>query len=554
MDTASALIQQGLAHHRRNQFHLAEVCYRRALAIDQTCADGWHLLGMIADAAGKDEDAINLIRRAITLNSGRADFLNNLGAIHEPRGEYDLAENAFREAIRLRPGYAAAHNNLGEVMKDLGRVGESVACYREALNHAPEFHQAGSNLLMGLNYDPNAGREEMLTEHRRWGQAIERNTAPLPLQECCTPSRPTMRIAYVSPDFRQHAVARFIEPVLASHNKDRFDAFLYAECPVVDAVSERLRSSVRAWRSTRGRSSQQVAEEIRHDQVDILVDLAGHTRNNRLDVFALRAAPIQVTYLGYPNTTGMKRMDYRITDSVLNPPDEPSWATEELIRLRGHGYCFQPPEDAPEPVPPPCMQNGVITFGSHHPPIKLNDAVLTLWGRVLLAIPNSRLLMFRNSFNQIVQKELTERMKRCGIPLDRVEFRCPTDKSKSYLPLFNEVDIVLDSFPFTGHTMTCEALWMGVPVLTLRGDRPAGRLSSSVLAALGMTDWIAETPDDYVLKAVAVSRDVRQLADLRASLRGMMTDRICNAQAFTRHLEATYEAIWQKVVDRSALK
>lgn len=552
MEQAERLIRRGLEFYRRNDLHHAELCYRQALAMDQTAADAWHLLGIIADAAGKSDDAIQLIRHALKLRSDRADFLNNLGTIHEPRGDYLLAERAFREAIRISPNYATAHNNLGEVMKDLGRVGDSMVCYREALKHDPAFYQASSNLLMGFNYDPDVSREEVFAAHRKWGESIQRSAVPL------SPPKPrvhipeVLRIGYVSPDLRQHAVARFLEPILASHDRDRFQAYLYAECPLVDAVSHRLKGYACGWRSTRGRSALQVAENVLHDEIDILVDLAGHTRNNRLDVFAHHPAQIQVTYLGYPNTTGLSAIDYRITDQVLNPPNEPSWATEELIRLPGHAYCFQPPADAPDVGPPPSLRVGTVNFGSYHPPIKLNEEVLKLWAQVLSAVPGSRLLMFRNSFNQILQNELMERMARSQIPLDRVEFRCPTDKSESYLPLFNEIDIILDSFPFTGHTMTCEALWMGVPVVTLSGSRPSGRLSASVLTAVGLQDLIASTPREYVTCAADWAKASDRRAALRTKLRSLMLEHLCDGSKFTRRLEETYFQLWQKRYNRHA--
>lgn len=535
-----------MAHHRAGRLHDAEVCYRRALAVDMNCADGWHLLGMIADAARQSDEAIKLIHNALRLAPSRADFYNNLGTIHEQRGEYDLAEKCLREALRLQPQYAVAHNNLGEVLKDLGRVNDSLACYRAALSHAPSFYQAGSNLLMGLNYAPEASQETIANEHRAWGQRMMRGiSAPARHENDLESNRP-LRIGYVSPDFRQHAVARFFEPILSSHDRDHFEIYLYSEAPVVDAVSQRLKGMADNWRMIRRRSGAEVAEQIRSDRIDILVDLAGHTRDNRLDVFIHRPAPVQATYLGYPNTTGLECIDYRISDAVIDPPAQATLATEQILRLSGHSHCFLPPDDAPATGPVPSVQRGIVTFGSHHPPIKLNDGVLDVWRRVLEAVPDSLLLLFRNSFNAAVQKELARRMAECHVSLDRVEFRCPSDKSTSYLPLFGEIDIVLDSFPFTGHTMTCEALWMGVPVVTLRGDRPSGRLSASVLEALGLRDLIAGTPNEYVLLAERWANSAARRRELRAELRSMMRARICDGTAFTRRLEGAYRWMWER--------
>jgi len=546
MPNARHLIQDAIHQFQGRRFHSAEILCRQVIDHDRNCPDAWHLLGMIADAAGKSDDAIELIRHALNMAPERADFHNNLGTIHEQRGDLNLAALALEEAIRIAPDYAIAHNNLGEVMKDYGRVRDAVTAYRAALRLAPDFVQAGSNLLMTLNYDPDTDCAKVAEAHRRWGQSVEQRIVPLPAAtNTPDPYRP-LRVGYVSPDFRKHAVARFFEPVLTAHDREQFEVYLYAESPVVDQVSQRLRTLAAGWRSTFQSDSASVAHQARSDGIDILIDLAGHTRNNRLEIFAYKPAPVQVTYLGYPNSTGLSSVDYRISDAVIDPPDQPWHGPEKICRLPGHAYCLMPPENAPDPLPPPSEAHGFVTFGSHHPPIKLNDRVLTLWAQVLKTVRSSRILLFRNSFNRDVTNELKDRLARCGVPLNRVDFRCPTIDEPSYLAMFRDIDIVLDSFPFNGHTMTCEALWMGVPVVTRRGDRPSGRLCASVLQALGIHELIAESDDEYVTRAAEWAAATIQRRELRTQLRQLMKSRLCDAGAFTRCLESGYRWMWRQ--------
>lgn len=538
----SEMLQQGAEHHRAGRMHQAEVLYRRVLALDPSNADAWHLLGLIAHAAGQNEPAVQYLRHALQLAPSRADFLNNLATIHEADGELDLAADCLRAALRLRPDYAAAHHNLGEVCKSLGLLTEAMSSYRIACRCNPALAVAQHSLLNLLNYDPDARLDAVLAEHRRWGERFATPIAP-PSHDP-NPER-RLRIGYVSPDFRKHAVARFFEPLLEFRDRSRFEVVLYAEAPVADTVTTRLRSLADGWRSTWGRSAADVAQQVREDRIDLLIDLAGHTRNNRLDVFALRPAPVQITYLGYPNTTGLTTVDYRISDAILDPPGEPTWTTEEVVRVPGGCWCFRPPDNAPEVKPPPSRSTGRITFGSHHAPIKLSDSTLAVWARVLDAVPDSRLLLFRHSLYPSVERELRRRLERFGVASERVELRRPNADEASYLAVYHDIDVLLDCWPFTGHTLTCEALWMGVPGVTLRGDRHAGRLSASVLTPLGLSDWIAESPEEYIDIARQACGDLDRLTRLRAELRNRIRSTLADGPAFMRRLEEVYRQLWR---------
>ncbi|MBL8827888.1 MAG: tetratricopeptide repeat protein [Planctomycetaceae bacterium] len=541
------LLQQGSELHRVGRFGEAERCYRRVLELDIRNADAWNLLGMIAERAGRFDAAVDCIRHAIELQPNNPSYLNNLGTIFEGEVHYDNAIACFREAIRIRPNYATAYCNLGEVYKAKGDVHQAIDCYREALAFDPYFFACRSNLLMVLNYNPEITPAMIFEEHCRWG-TLKRLVSPPPItghRNRRDPDR-RLRIGYVSPDLRKHAVARFFEPVLRHHDRSQFSVHLYAEIPGMDAVSERFKSLAQGWQQTVMLSTDQAAQQVMNDEIDILVDLAGHTRHNRLDIFVRRPAPVQVTYLGYSNTSGIDTIDYRVSDATLDPPEERLPMTEQVLRIDGSFACFEPPDNSPPVSPLPMRSRGYITFGSHHPTIKLNDHVLKLWRRVLEAIPTARLLFFRNQFRDDVAREFRERLATLGYPLDRVDIRCPTDKEDSYLKLFDEIDVVFDTFPFNSHTMTCEALWMGVPLVTLYGDRPTSRLSTSVLRQLQLPELTADTLDGYVAACRQIASNVDRLAELRRTMRERMRERLCDGATFTRQLEALYRQMWRR--------
>ena len=545
MATIDEMLESGRRHLAHGRFHEAELLVRQVLATDANQAEAWYLLGTIASAARRDDEAVGLLRRAIALAPRNPRYRNELGTLLEEHDDLDAAAQQFREALTLNPGYAIAHCNLGEIHKAKGNVHEAIQCYRAALGHQPNFPACQSNLLMTLNYDPQIDAAALLAEHLRWGPSQgEPALQPRVYDNPRHPQRP-LRIGYVSSDFHKHAVMRFFEPILAHHDRRQFEVILYGEVPRDDDVTARLRGLAVAYHRTVRRSAVELAAHVRTTGIDILVDLTGHTGHNRLDLFALRPAPVQVTYLGYCHTTGLPAIDYRIVDPVIEPLEAATQGTEQLVRLPGTFCCFQPPAAAPEVTPPPVLSNGRITFGSHHGLPKLNDQVLGLWRQILEAIPRSRLLFMRHTFTPAVTDALRSRLHRNGIPQDRVEIRCTSRDEQHYLGTYADIDLALDSFPFCGHTTNCEALWMGVPVITLCGDRPSARSSASVLEALGYPEWIARSPEAYIDLAVQWAQDPRRLSAVRSELRGRIAERLCEGASFTRGLEAAYRAMWQ---------
>ena len=311
-------------------------------------------------------------------------------------------------------------------------------------------------------------------------------------------------------------------------------------------TTRRLRGLAHQWRLCRGLSSNQFAELVRADHLDILVELTGHTADNRHMVLARRLAPVQVTYLGYPNTTGVPAIDYLLTDAVADPPDRPTYFTEQAVRLP-HGFCcFAPRDDAPAVSELPATRNGYLTVGAPHALGKLSAAVLDLWARVLKEVPNAKLVIARNTLGPGTRDSLREKFVARGVPAERLILQPLQSGEGEYLGFYRDVDITLDSFPWTGHTTSCESLWMGVPTITLRGQTHAGRMVASVMTHAGLADWVAETPDEYVTLAVQWSKNVAKLAALRAGLcEKVRRSKLCDGPGFARQLEEAYRTMWR---------
>ena len=376
------------------------------------------------------------------------------------------------------------------------------------------------------------------------GRQVSRPTAYANVREAAR----RLKIGYVSPDFRGHSVAYFVEPLLKGHDRQAVEVFCYAEVTRPDTVTAHLQGLVDHWLVTVGLSDEELAERIRADGIDILVDLAGHTANNRLRVFARKPAPVQVTWLGYPNTTGLEAIDYRLVDAVTDPVGEAdAWASETLVRLEGGFLCYGGLKDAPEPTVPPCLKTGTVTFGSFNNPAKVSAATFDAWATLLSRLPQARLLLKGKPFADAATRALfLARLGERGVAAERVELVAWLPGTAAHLALYHRVDIALDPFPYNGTTTTCEALWMGVPVVTLRGDRHAGRVGASLLSQIGLTDLIANSVEEYVEIALALARNPGRLDDLRRALRPRMAaSPLCDGRAFARKMEAAFRTMWQ---------
>jgi len=573
----------------RGQFDLAAKCYREAIGLEPAQAEIHFHLGNVLFVQGKIEEAGDAYREAIRLHPDYAEAHLNLANVLRPQGRLDEALVAYGEAIKLMPRYAKAHTNLGVTLQELGRLTEAVAAGRHAIALQPDLADAHSNLAVALWHQgkldeaaaefrraialqPDHARtfssllfclqyddrltDDLFAEHRAFGTRFGR---PLPERVAYGNDRdPTrrLRIGYVSPDFRWHSVAFFIEPLFQEHDRASVEVFCYADVTRPDGVTGHLRGLVDHWVDSAWLSDNALAERIRHDGIDILVDLAGHTATNRLLVFAGKPAPIQVTWLGYPDTTGLAAMDYRLVDAVTDPPGAAdAAATETLLRLDGGFLCYGGVGGGPEPTDPPCLSTGIVTFGSFNNPAKLSGATYDAWAALLTRLPQARLLLKGSPFGDPDTRSLyLARFAERGVDAGRVELMPRLPAVDVHFSIYNQVDIALDPYPYNGTTTTCEALWMGVPVVTLRGDRHAGRVGASLLTQIGLTEFIADSVEDYVATTAALAQDPARLVALRRSLRPrIQASPLCDAGAFARKIEAAFRMMWRRWCDAADL-
>jgi predicted O-linked N-acetylglucosamine transferase (SPINDLY family) len=530
-------------------------CLTKALSINPNSSTVCFNIGKLMEDKHHLEKAIIFYRKAIKLKPDYVEAYNNLGYIYIHLMLPSKAESIFKKIISIQPDYALAHNNLAGAFKDLGRLDEAVGSYRKALNLKQDYFKAHSNLLFSLNYFSHFSQEEIFKESMVWDEQHAKRFMPgEPKFDNSLDRERKLRIGYLSPDFRSHPVANFIEPVILAHDRENFEVFCYADEKRPDEVTKRIRSMADKWFSLVGKNDSEVLEQIKRDSIDILVDLAGHSGDNRLNVFAHKPAPIQISWIGYPNTTGLEAMDYRFTDAVADPVgDADSLHSEKLVRLE-HGFlCYQPEASAPEVARLPCLKQEYVTFGSFNNLIKSTPEVIKVWSRILQAIPDSTLLL---KAKQLEDNDTRERYLKMftaeGISLDRIELFGLLPKKEDHLALYNKVDIGLDPFPYNGTTTTCEAMWMGVPVITLRGERHAGRVGASLLHRVGLDEMVADSIEEYIQIAQDLANDLNRLKTLRETLRSrMQNSTLMDCRLFVKALEDEYRRMWHVWCDNS---
>ncbi|MCC6474210.1 MAG: tetratricopeptide repeat protein [Burkholderiales bacterium] len=567
----------------------AAACFGRAVALEPARAAAWFNLGEAEFRLDHPASACEALRRALELAPGEDAIALALGRsliaaasrgelpaqayaqavqLIEPRwalapdpgqahlalayalqesGELTRAASHYEAILSTSPDEEHAHNNLANCYNLLARRDEAARHYREVLRLAPGNALAASALASAVNYDAAATPAEVLAAHRDWAQrfaAVER--FPAPPARTADPDR-RLRIGYVSPDLRRHLVASMLAPVIDRHERGRFEVFCYYNYPSADAVTERLRRSADAWRDIAAQDDEAVARRVREDAIDILVDLAGHTSYGRLRVFARKPAPVQVSWLGYFNTTGLEAIDAFVSDPHSSPPGQERWFTEELVRLPHTRFVFEPNADYPEVGPSPALARGQVSFGCFNNAAKLNARVLALWARLLQMLPQARLVLQTRALSDADNRERFRTLARAaGLPDARLELR-PFAPLAEAFRAYHEIDIALDPFPFCGGMTSFDALWMGVPVVTLAGEMIPGRQTASMLHNLGATDWIAADEASYLEIALRLAQDSGRLAAVRAGLRERVrASPLCDYERFTRALECSLLALWRR--------
>jgi predicted O-linked N-acetylglucosamine transferase (SPINDLY family) len=515
--------------------------YRHALQIQPDFVVVLSNSGAILARLGRLEEAIGVFQQCLKLNPNHAPAAANLAAALHELARPDEALAAALHAISINPRDAAAHNSIGNSRRDAARVDEAVAAYRTAALLDPRDPCFGSNLLYALEFHPTATEADLLRAQRQWNDlhAVPlRSEWKVHVNERDESRR--LKVGYVSPNFYSHAEAFFIVPLVKHHDRTQFEVHCYATVLNSDSVTEHTHAHVDCWHDCRPLRDDQLAEKIQADNIDILIDLSMHMGKHRLLTFARKPAPVQMSWLAYPGGTGLDAMDYRITDPHLDPPDRPlNQYSERSIGLDDLWCCYDPLSDAPPAAP---RNNMPIWFGSLNNPCKINDGLVRLWARLLAAVSDSSILI------QVTSQEHRDRVhsifQSAGVSPDRVEFagRMPRPE---YLRLYDRIDICLDPLPYNGITTTCDALWMGVPAVTLKGQRAAGRAGAGILAAVGLHDLVTTTENQFLGAASNLAANRSLLAELRTNLRRTTTNSVLmDGARFAKKMEAAYRQVW----------
>lgn len=543
---AEILCHLGIAFQANGQPAEAIPVLRQAIHLKPDLVLARNFLGIALQDLGEMDEALAACREAIQVAPDCAEAYNNLGNVLHGLDRFDLAVDAYRHALQIDPGHPGALHNLGNSYQRQGMHDLAVEYFRKAVGLNPRAADIHSGLVYALCFNPRYGAEEISAECRRWN---DQHARPFEARRCPhendrSPER-RLRVGYVSPDFRQHVVGSNILSLLREHRRDGFDVFCYANVSKPDALTGQLQSMADHWRDIVGLSDEAVAEMIRGDAIDILVDLSLHTAHNRLPVFARKPAPVQVTYLGYCGTTGLTAIDYRLSDPYLDPPGrELVGYNEKTARLPRSYWCYEPLGPSPPISAVPAVRAGHVTFGGLTNFAKVSDDALELWASILAEVPGSQLLLYTPVGG--ARQRVVARFSARGLDPERLEF-VGMQSWEKYIETFCRVDVALDPFPYGGGISSCDALWMGVPIVTLSGKTAVGRGGRSLLSNLGLPELIAQTPPEYVAKAVALAHDLPQLNELRSTLRERMErSPLRDAKRHARDIEVAYRGMWRK--------
>ncbi len=530
-----------------NRLDEARTALRRALAIDANNADAHAALSDVLCVQGDLAGATAELEAVLAQRPDWPDALYNYGCMLRRQLRLEDAEGAFRRAIAVHPGHAGAYRVLGEVLLAECRTDEALELYRIARLDCPGDFNLESAELFALCGSERISDADLFARHATFGRRIEKACAPRtqPFRNVKNPQR-RLRVGYLSGDFRHHVVTLFMLPVLERHDRSASEAYCYSSTDMVDSYTRQISARADVWRPVAGLSPTQLAEAIGGDEIDILVDLAGHSGVPQLATMALRPAPIQITWLGYLNTTGLTRVHYRISDRFADPPGmTDGYHTESLVRLAHSQWCYRPFFSLPHAITPPCTKKGFVTFGAFHQAAKISPTTRGRWARILAELPDSRILVVGVPRGR-AEDDLRRDLAGPGIAPERITI-VPYTSLQEYFRAFEGVDIALDTSPYSGGTTTCDALWMGVPVITVPGSRSVSRSAASVLSTVGLPEWIAADAEEYVRLAVRFAREPELLSELRRSLRERMSaSPLMDEERFTRDLERTYREMWKK--------
>jgi protein O-GlcNAc transferase len=544
---APAHYNRGLALSAAGAAQHAESSLLAAIRHRSNFPDAYAALAGVLESQGRNADAIAALTTALVQAPGHPGYLLNLGLLQQKSGRLDEAEIALRSACEQQASFGAARHALAGVLRDKGNPAEAYELLESISQDDPAYNEAFSTLLLTLLFRDDLQPRAIYEKQKAIGASIQRSVPrPFTTFDNLRSTSRKLRIGYVSGDYGRHAVAFFALPVIEGHDRQSFEVFCYSNTGLKDDVTERFRHAADAWRDIRGTDHETVTQAIRADAIDILVDLSGHTARNRLDVFARKPAPIQVTWLGYLGSTGLKTIDYRLCDRHTDPPGAAEHLhTEVLAPLPDSQWCYRPYLSPELASMAPVTRNGFATFGSFNQFAKLSPKVRRLWSRVLIQAPDSKLLVVGAPEGH-ARDALLAGFGSEGVTSNRIEV-VGRVSMQEYYRLLNQVDIALDSTPYSGATTTCDALWMSVPVISLAGGHSVARSGVSLLTTAGLAELIARTPEQYVSLATALARDVPRLSALRRDLREQMRQSpLMDERRFVRGIEARYLQMWAR--------
>ncbi|MFM0308348.1 tetratricopeptide repeat protein [Paraburkholderia sp. RL17-383-BIF-A] len=573
-------IRAALSLHVAGRLTEAEEMYKQILAVTPGHADTLHLLGLVAHHSGNFDNAVDLIMAALE-RSPQALYYFNLGNVMTAHNRHAAAAECFRQAVALQPDYVDAYNNLGNALRSLNEFQEAldvfctviekhpdhaqaynnlanvllesdeidaaIEAYRNAITLAPDLPEPRSNLLFALNYADSTSPQAYLAEAMAYGELVARLAEPWSswlVDESAGNQRP-LRIGIVSGDLKMHPVGYFLENVVRHADPQRIELIAYVTRNMLeDELTQRIKPLFSAWHSIASVADRDAASRIRDDRIDVLVDASGHTRYNRLPLFAWKPAPVQVSWAGYFASTGVRAINYVLGDDIVLPEEEAAHFVEGAWRLPDSYLCFTPPADDIAPGPPPSADGQAVTFGYFGKLTKIIDHVIAVWSEVLRALPSARLLLKSAQLDvESVRARIAERFRAHGIGRDRLVLEGRSARA-AYLATYQRVDVMLSPFPYPGGTTTAESVWMGVPVVCRRGDRFLSRIGESILGPLDLLEWVADDDASYVTKAVALATDTARLVALRAGLRDrLLASPLCDARQFARNLEDAFVAM-----------
>lgn len=543
----------GNALKEQGRLDEAVASYQRSLKLKPNSAETHNSLGIALYLQCKLDAAVASYRTALLLNPDYAEAYSNLGNALQDLVKLDDAVAGYQHALRLKPDYAEAHSNLGNTLQKLGRIVEALESHRRSIQLKPDLIEARSKLLFTLNYSNQHTAEEYLEEARQFGRLLSNRIATPYTEWLCNPQPERLRVGIVSGDLCNHPVGYFLEGLLSQINPERIELFAYPTDPKSDTLTARIKPNFAKWHPVFGLNDEAAAKLIHSDGIHVLLDVSGHSGKNRLPVFGWSPAPVQLTWLALPATTGVNEMDYVLGDAQAIPPEHGHHFSETVWRMPENYLCFSPSTCPVDVSPLPALSTGVVTFGSFNNLTKMNDAVVALWARILHAVPNSHLYLKTSQLNDpSVREQTLQRFVSQDIAPQRLLLNGTQGTMADHLAEYQKIDIALDTFPYPGVTTSFDALWMGVPVLSLQGDRFMSLSAKTIAYHAGLPDWIATDQNDYLAKAVAFTSDLSHLADLRAGLRSqVLASPLFDAPRFARNFENALWGMWQDKTQRT---